>query len=239
MVYKMIEIDFKQEREDRRDVNKKIVRESLINGDLKTLHENTNPKAYKEFLEILESHKISEKKFLQLCNEFPWIADISTCNTISINASRQGSKDEAKQIEACKTTAKEHGTDIVNLSNKALRATKDGNIISEEERKEKDIKKHECLKSFDAEMKGEINGYIAAKVVYGSGGHQDNVFEEMDTLAEWWKTYKCGSKEILVILIDTDLSIKFKELKEKYKLVENVKVLDHIEFQKMVANLEC
>ena len=50
----MIEIDFKKEREDRRDGNKKRVKESLINGNLKTLHENTNPKAYKEFIQILE-----------------------------------------------------------------------------------------------------------------------------------------------------------------------------------------
>ena len=235
----MIEIDFKKEREDRRDGNKKRVKESLINGNLKTLHENTNPKAYKEFIQILESHKISENKFIELCKEFPWLADISTCNTISINASRQGSKDEAKQIEACKMTAKEYGIDIINLSNKALRATKDGDIITEDERKEKNIKKHECLKSFDAEIKGKINGYIAAKVVYGSGGHQDNVFEEMDTLAEWWKNYKYEKKEILVILIDTDLTIKFKELKEKYKDVENIMVLDHIEFQKMIAYLKC
>ena len=88
-----------------------------------------------------------------------------------------------------------------------------------------------CLKSFDAEISGKINGFVCAKVCYGSGGHQDNVFEEMDTVCEWWKKYKFNTNEILVILIDTDLEKKQLRLKEKFIDIDNIKIFNHIEFQ--------
>ena len=61
---------------------------------------------------------------------------------------------------------------------------KDGKIISERTYKMRDINKDCCLKSFDGSIDGKLSGYITAKISYGSGGHQDNVFEEMYTYAD-------------------------------------------------------
>ena len=80
-----------------------------------------------------------------------------------------------------------------------------------------------------------MNGFISAKVAYGGGGHQDNVFEEMDTLAEWWKKYKYETGEILIVLIDTDLITKCTRIKEKYNNVNNIMVFNHI-FQQYMIN---
>jgi hypothetical protein len=92
-----------------------------------------------------------------------------------------------------------------------------------------------CLKSFDAKITGKINGFISAKVVYGSGGHQDNAFEEMDTLSHWWTRYKSDSVDFLIILIGTDLTTKFAILK-KYDDTKNVKIFDHVEFQRYMIS---
>ena len=81
-----------------------------------------------------------------------------------------------------------------------------------------------------------MNGYIAAKVAYGAGGHQDNVFEEMDTIADWWKKYKSDTLEILVILIETDLKEKFDRLNTKYINLDNIFVFNHIEFQQYMID---
>ena len=96
------------------------------------------------------------------------------------------------------------------------------------------IQKNTCLKSFDGEITGKINGYIFAKITFTDGGHQDNVFEEAHTFAEWCEKYKANhGDKLYVILIDTDLTQKFKELKEKYHS-DNIWVVDHIDFQKLI-----
>jgi hypothetical protein len=56
-----------------------------------------------------------------------------------------------------------------------------------------------CLKSFDA------------KIVIGNGGHQDNVFEETCNFCEWVLNF--GDKnDIYIVLIDTNLKIKFESI---------------------------
>lgn len=103
--------------------------------------------------------------------------------------------------------------------------------------KNKQIPKDCCLKSFDGKILGKLNRYITCKVTYSSGGHQNNVFEEMDTLAEWWKTYRSETKEVLIILIDTDVIKKFIMIKDKYSNIRNIMVFNHIEFQlSMIEN---
>ena len=229
---KPIEQNFKDIRLVRQTNNNKIVYESLQESDIKTLYKNINPKEYKRTLEDLQ---LTEEDFLSKCKDDNLFAKLAS-RTISKNASRQGSKDEIEQLRTCNITSQKCGVSIKNLTVTEVRPTKDGYIVSNDEMKIKQIQKDCCLKSFDAKISGKISGFIAAKVAYGSGGHQDNVFEEMDILAEWWKKYKSESEEILIILIDTDLIKKYTTLKEKFSNINNVRVFNHIEFQEYVIN---
>lgn len=231
---KPIELNFKDIRKDRQTINNKIVYEILREGNLERLNKkNINDDEYKRTLEDLE---LTEEKFVSKCKDDDSFARLASRN-ISKNASRQGSKDETVQIRTCNLTAEKCGVSIENLSTTRLRPTKDGSIVSKQEMEDKGITKDCCLKSFDAKISDKINGFISAKVAYGNGGHQDNVFEEMDTLAEWWKKYKSGSEELLVILIDTDLINKITTIKEKYRSVNNVKIFNHIEFQQYMISI--
>lgn len=229
---KPIEQNFKDIRKVRQTNNNKIVYESLRKGDSKQLYININYKEYKRTLEDLE---VTESHFLLKCKDDNLFAKLAS-RTISKNASRQCSKDETEQLTTCNITLQKCGISIKNLTATELRPTKDGRIVSNDEMKIKQISKDCCLKSFDAKISGKITGFIAAKVAFGSGGHQDNVFEEMDTLAEWWKKYKSESKEIFIILIDTDLIKKNTTLKEKYNNINNLKVFNHIEFQQYIIS---
>lgn len=229
---KPIEKNFKDIRNIRQTNNNKIVYESLRDGNFKTLYKNINHKEYKRTLEDLE---ITEEKFVSKCKDDNLFAQLAS-RSISKNASRQGSKDEIEQLRTCNVTAEKCGVSIENLTGTEFRPTKDGYIVSKDEMKMKQIQKDCCLKSFDAKISGKLSGFITAKVAYGSGGHQDNVFEEMDTIAEWWKKYKPESEEFLIILIDTDLITKFTSIKEKYSNVNNIKVFNHIEFQQYIIS---
>lgn len=231
---KPIEQNFKDIRKVRQANNNKIVYESLRKGNLKRFYKNINHKEYKRTLECLS---ITEEEFILKCKCDNLFAKLAS-RTISKNASRQGCKDEEEQLRTCNITAKKCGILIENLTATGFRPTKDGSIVSKDEMRIKQISKDSCLKSFDAKISGNISGYIAAKVAYGSGGHQDNVFEEMDTLAKWWGKYKTETGEFLIILIDTDLITKFTTIKEKYRNVNNIKIFNHIEFQQyMIENL--
>ena len=215
-----IEKDFRYLRKHRQDNNDNIVYECLINGDIEKFNANINRKQYDR---TLSKFKLLETEFLLECKQNNMIAQL-TSMLISKKASRQGSNDETEQLKICNMTAEKCGCKIKNLSNTEIRPTKDGSIVSNDKMKKKGIQKDCCLKSFDGQLSGKINGFISAKVAYGSGGHQDNVFEELDTLAEWWKKYKSGSEELLVILIDTDLIQKITRIKEKYNNVDNIMV---------------
>ena len=228
---KPIEKNFKDIRLIRQTKNNKIVYESLREGDIERLNNNVNLKEYKSTLEDLE---LTEADFLLKCKDDCFAKLAST--RISKKASRQGSKDETEQLRTCNITSQKCGISIKNLTSTELRPVKDGSIVSNDEMKKKQIKKDCCLKSFDAEISGKIKGFISAKVSYGNGGHQDNVFYEMDSLAEWWKKYKYESEELLIILIDTDLIKKFTTIKEKYSSVNNIKVFNHIDFQQYMIS---
>jgi len=228
-----INVDFKETRSSRQEHNDKTLYDCIMENDMKAFEKNINSESLKTILKNLE---LTQEELLKKCRE-----DVLFCKAIlmprlSKNASRQGSKDEAEQIRACNATSQKCGVSITNLSATAFRPTKTGEIVSNKEKKEKNIKKDCCLKSFDAVISGKMTGYITAKVAYGSGGHQDNVFEEMDTIAEWWQKYKCATEEVLVILIDTDLSEKFSRIKEKYKDIKNIKVCSHVELQEYIID---
>ncbi len=91
-------------------------------------------------------------------------------------------------LQMCKT-ANTLGIQITNLSTTASIPTKCGKILNGPECKTRGMKKNDCLKSFDARITGQINGWIFAKITVSSGGHQDNVFEEAHIMGEWFVKY--------------------------------------------------
>ena len=83
------------------------------------------------------------------------------------------------------------------MSTTAFRPTKDGCILTNNQYKKSGLKKNDCLKSFDAKLSGKVKGWVFAKVAYGKGGHQDNVFAEAHEFGEWVE--KHGSPDKLYI----------------------------------------
>jgi hypothetical protein len=154
---------------------------------------------------------------------------------ISILASRQGSLDETYVIKEMNLILKKIGINILN--NGDYTAIKEGKIL-----KTKDVKNFsrlDRLKSFDGVIfnkKNETIGYLFAKITYGEGGHQDNVFEEADQLCEWVRNFYSDNKLIFCIMIDTDLLKKLNELKNKFKKISNIFIGNHVEFQEFFIN---
>ena len=66
-----------------------------------------------------------------------------------------------------------------------------------------------------------MDGYLL-KVVYGSGGHQDNVFEESYNFCEWVLEHGI-QHELYVVLIDTDMKTSFNSLRDKYHQKKKIK----------------
>ena len=230
--HKPIELNFQDIRNMRQQNNNKIVYHSIKNNNQDLFEDNINKKELERTLEDLKYTKNDLFNKCQIDDKFC----IVISRLISKNASRQGSKDEYNQLITCNITAQKYNIKIENLNATDFRPTKDGCIVSQNEMKQKKISKDCCLKSFDGKITGKLQGFISAKVAYGSGGHQDNVFEEMDTVADWWKKYKSESQEKLILLIETDQVLKLKRLKEKYNLVCNIMVCNHIEFQQYIIN---
>ena len=226
-----ISVDFKSLRKKRQAANVHEVYQCLHEGDEASLTKCANPIELERYLEHMNW---SKNQLFLICK------DNMMCMTVAFiiakKASRQGSLDEIEQINICSITAAKYGVAINKLSGFAKRPAKNGKIISNEFMRINKIPKDSCLKSFDAEITGKMTGYISAKVVFGSGGHQDNVFEEMDTLCLWWKEYKSESDEFLVILLDSDLKAKITKIKAKYSYVHNVKIFNHIEFQQYIID---
>lgn len=229
-VPKPIYMDFKNIRVNRQKNNNLSVINCIINNNKIEFYKNINEKELERTIDGLE---ITFDEFWKKCNEDIMFAKLAA-GCISNCASRQGTTDETEQIKICNFISQLCGINITNLTTTAIRPTKDGKIITKEEMKQKCIKKDCCLKSFDGIITGKINGYIAAKVAFGSGGHQDNVLEEMDSLAKWWSIYKWNFDEYLIIIIDTDLLFKLSSIKNKYELINNIKIFNHYEFQEYI-----
>ena len=151
----------------------------------------------------------------------------------SILSSRQGSKDETFVLDEINKASSAYGIYIQSLNNQDLRPTKDGRLLNKTEFKVSKLSKLDCLKSVDGVINGKVEGYIFAKIVFGEGGHQDNVFHEAAQFGDWARKYAKEDK-IYVILVDSDLQNKYNELKEKYDS-DNVWVVNHIEFQQRLG----
>ena len=229
---KIITLPLKKLRASNQLENNKLVFDAIMKDDKKMFKNNINHKELARTLVDLKN--ISCEKLLRECRE-----NFNLCTLlsrlISKNASRQGSKVEKLQLTTCNTFSKHYGITIEKLSAKAYRPTKGGIIVDQQCMKDQCIQKHECLKSFDGKISGKINGWIFAKAVYASGGHQDNVFEEADVFCKWVSTFKPDSKELFVVLIDTDLTEKFTMLKEKY-CNDNLFIGGHVSFQQFICD---
>ena len=211
-------------REERQNINYLLASESIKARDLT---KNINLKAFERVMTY--SNKSKDEILDQCANDQDYCMLLSM--TIAINASRQGTSDEALQINICNSTSSKCGITLSNLTTTDFRPTKTGKIITKKEQKEKKILKSDCLKSFDAKISGKINGWVFAKITLISGGHQYNVFEEAHTFCDW--VVKFGKKsEIYIILWDTDLTLKFiNELQEKYKNIDNIIIGNHVKIQ--------
>ena len=226
-----LKLDCRNIRAERQKRNNQKVFNAIKKGNLNNLKKVSNQK---ELNRVLQDLEMTLEDLVKKCQDDD-ITNKILSGRISKNATRQGTKDESLQIGVCAKTGKKLGIEIKNLSVTDYRPTKSGRIVTEKQMKDEKIPKDECLKSFDGKISGKMEGFIFAKIVYGSGGHQDNVFEEADTICEWIVKYKKTS--FYVILIDTDLETKFKILSEKYKEIKNILIVNNHEFQKyMIQN---
>lgn len=225
-------LDFKDIRIVRQKNNNKAVYESIKANDVKTFNKNIN---VLELVRTLEDLEMTKDEFLKKCREDDCFCKLAARN-LSKCATRQGNKDETEQFKTCNFTTQKCGVSIKNLTATEFRPTKDGRIVSQKTVKKENIQEDNWLKSFDGSLSGKMTGYITAKISYGMGGHQDNVFEEMYANADWWKIHKANTEEMLVILIDTDLLNKFTRIKEKYNDIKNILVVNHVELQQYIID---
>jgi hypothetical protein len=215
-------------RSERQKINNLSAFNALIEGNLELLTKNSNAKEVERVLIELD---MAIENVFDKCKSDLIFAKI-LAGRIAILASRQGTKDEELQLNTCNLTTSKFGITIENLNATAYRPTKCGKIVNKQECKK--YEKNDCLKSFDGKIDGRVKGWIFAKVVFGNGGHQDNVFEEAHTFCDW--ICKFGNDaELYVVLIDTDLTSQFEELKKKYHK-NNILVVNHVDFQQYMID---
>jgi len=227
-----IRIDFKELRKIRQCNNTVLACKSIINRD--TININKN-----ELIRTLVDIEMTSDEFHTKCENDKQFLKLAA-GRLSICSSRQGSLDEQEQLRVCNQVSEKYGINISKLSSVAVRPTKNGKIITNKEKKKDKITNDMCLKSFDGKISGKINGFITAKVAFGSGGHQDNVFAELDTMASWWEQYMNGVDDMLLILCDTDYIESYNRLVQKYEKTTNIKIINHYDFQKyIIENYKC
>ena len=224
-------VDCKNVRVIRQKENNDIMLRLLQSGDITLVKHLCN---IKELSRLLEDLDINEEQLLQKCKDDLLFAKVIS-RQISKMASRQGTKDEAFILKKCNETTSKVGIYIENLSTTAFRPTKKGRILTNNQYKKSGFKKNDCLKSFDSKISGLVKGWVFAKVAFGEGGHQDNVFSEAHDFVEWANKY-AKDDQLYIVLVDTDLNLKFAELKQK-PTKGNILVCDHVEFQRVIIDL--
>ena len=238
----IVNIDITELRPLRQALNNSKVCELLMNDTLsiKELEKECNNKELDRMLKDITEQLGQEFTFTDFHEKCKGdnIYTISVAPRIAKNCSRQCSKDELTVLTVCNNSISKHGINIEQLPNNGIRAHKHSSkLINKNEYKngKGEYKQNDCLKSFDAKICGKKQGYIFAKVCIGSGGHQDNVFEESHCFGEWADKYG-EDGQLYIILIDTDQTIKFKELEQKYNNNSKVYVVDHIGLQQLLIN---
>ncbi len=224
--FQPIRLDFSNIRKTRQKINENEFKKSILEKNNHMIKNNCNWKKLKERFPKEEDFK----NFKIKCETDSMYLDIAA-QLYSKNASRQGAKDEELQIEVCNQFCQPYEIFLHQLSVNDAIPTEKGDIVS---REENDIKQQ--YKSFDARLSGKLSGYIFSKIVYGQGGHQDNVFIEAQNICNWVQTnYKKHKKDIFVLLIETDLNEKYANLKNKFNN-KNLLITNHYEFQYYIAN---
>ena len=223
-------VDCKNLRVIRQKENNDFMLRLLQSGDITLVKHFCNTK---ELSRLLEDLDINEEQLLQKCANDLLFAKVVS-RQISKMASRQGTKDESFILKKCNETTSKVGIYIENLSTTAFRPTKDGRILTNNQYKQSGVKKNDCLKSFDAKISGLVKGWVFAKVAFGEGGHQDNVFSEAHEFVEWADKYG-KDDQLYIVVVDTDLNHKFKELKQK-PTKPNTIVCNHVEFQRFIID---
>jgi hypothetical protein len=151
---------------------------------------------------------------------------IALSHSITIQASRQGTRDEAFIIQGISDSVAPLGINITNLDARAYRPTKDGRIVQNQKSQADD------LKSFDGQIEGEVNGWIFAKVVVGSGGHQDNVKNEAVEYGDWAVEYGDPSLDYVMLIDGDDVASDLVDmLSDRYADYPNIYAVDHIDLQ--------
>lgn len=230
----MFSVNVNDLRNDRQKVNNEIISSILMSGDVSELKKNCNNKALNRVIEFvsLSLEDIITKS--QVDDHFRRMIAMY----IAKSSTRQGSKDEKLIIDGISAEIQKVGVCLKSLSASALRAVKNSSkVLTQKEYKKAGLTKYDCLKSFDAELSGEVSGYVFAKVLTGwveksdeviAGGHQDNVIHEAKEFCEWAKEFGEEGK-VYVCLIDTDIIECYNKLKKCE--TESVWVVDHKEFQ--------
>jgi hypothetical protein len=231
VVLEPTKIKFNELRNNRQQLNNKLVFKAIKSKNIDDIKKYSNEN---ELERVLNETNKTIQDLLVSCSTND-IMNIILSGRISKKSSRQGNKDEETQLQICNNFSKNYGIFIEKLKNTEYRPSKiDGKIISFDEMKKNNILKTECLKSFDAKITRNMNAWIFAKVVYGNGGHQDNVFEEANILCEWIEMFHKTSNDLFVLLIDTDQITQVNILKEKFKHLKNILITDHYDFQKYI-----
>lgn len=225
-----VRVDIDKFRKDRQSFNNDMVFQHIFN-DKKPIEDSNhvNVEALKkvyEYLgkEIVIAKSIEDDNFAKLLSMF-----------ISKKASRQGSLDEALVIETIKKFMKTLDIDFEKSKTNDLVPIKSGQfagqLLERKDVEKNNIPKTDCLKSIDCLVIDNtiIIGYGTLKVCFGSGGHQDNVVDELGYFVEWAIKYGKEDKLYLVV-IDSD-QVSTTDIKNKSASYENIWVVDHYEFQ--------
>jgi len=234
-----VKIDCKNLRRERQRENNNLMSRALISRDEVLVKHLCNINELERVLTELKELfrcQFTLEYLLYKCS-IDHIYATTLAGRIAKVASRQGTKDETYILKKCNDTLCQVGIQVKNLTTTEFRPTKDGRILTNKEYRRSGLHKNECLKSFDALITGKVSGWIFAKVAYGKGGHQDNVFSEAHEFGTWVIDHG-KEHELYVMLIDTDLTSQFNELREKFRR-PNILICDHFEFQQDLIKRAC
>jgi hypothetical protein len=187
-------IAYDEIKKDSKNLNTSIINDKA----LERLLSYTN---YKNLDEIIKDKDNHEENMIKIISLY-----------IAKNASRQGMKDEDLQLESI-NSLQEYEISIIKDGKQ--KPVKGGGIRNYGKKQADELKSIDFLITY----KDKHIGYITAKVCLGSGGHQDNVLDEITQYCEWSQIQlKSDNNKVYVILYDNlNTSNLYNDIKKKYK----------------------